>query len=187
MRYRKTITLKDGRECVLRNGTEQDGAAVLEVFLRTHAQTDWLLTYPEETVMTAGQEAQYLKGKSDSPNEIEIVAELSGTIVGTAGIDCVGVKEKIRHRASFGISIDREYWGLGIGRALTDACVECARDAGYEQLELDVVSDNKRAVALYESVGFREFGRNPKGFRSRGSGWQELVLMRLELQGRDDV
>ena len=24
-------------------------------------------------------------------------------------------------------------------------------------------------------------GRNPKGFRSRFSGWQELVLMRLDL------
>jgi hypothetical protein len=30
-------------------------------------------------------------------------------------------------------------------------------------------------------VGFVEYGRNPKGFRSRTTGWQELVLMRLEL------
>ena len=31
------------------------------------------------------------------------------------------------------------------------------------------------------SVGFVEYGRNPKGFRSRLTGWQEVVLMRLEL------
>ena len=43
------------------------------------------------------------------------------------------------------------------------------------------MSENRAAIALYESVGFREYGRNPKGFRSRTSGWQELVLMRLEL------
>ena len=30
-------------------------------------------------------------------------------------------------------------------------------------------------------AGFVEYGRNPKGFRSRLTGWQELVLMRLEL------
>ena len=78
---------------------------------------------------------------------------------------------------------DREkaYWRLGIGRELTLACIECAKKAGYSQVELDVVADNSRAVSLYESVGFREYGRNPRGFRSRVSGWQELVLMRLEL------
>ena len=89
---------------------------------------------------------------------------------------------KARHRAGFGISIDRAYWGMGIGRALTQACIECARTAGYAQLELEVVADNRSALALYESEGFIEYGRNPKGFRSRISGWQELVLMRLELE-----
>ena len=77
--------------------------------------------------------------------------------------------------------MDRAYWGLGVGRALTKACIECARAAGYVQLELEAVAENKAALALYKSVGFVEYGRNPKGFRSRKTGWQELVLMRLEL------
>ena len=106
---------------------------------------------------------------------------MDGTIIGSAGIDCVARKEKIRHRAEFGISVDRAYWGLGVGRALTKACIECARAAGYVQLELEAVAENKAALALYKSVGFVEYGRNPKGFRSRTTGWQELVLMRLEL------
>jgi ribosomal protein S18 acetylase RimI-like enzyme len=64
---------------------------------------------------------------------------------------------------------------------MTEACIECARNAGYEQLELEVVSENESAIRLYESVGFTEFGRNPKGFRSRETGYQELISMRLEL------
>ena len=64
---------------------------------------------------------------------------------------------------------------------MTAACIECARKAGYHQLELDVVGENAAAIALYERLGFVEYGRNPKGFRSRHTGWQELVLMRLEL------
>ena len=67
---------------------------------------------------------------------------------------------------------------------MTEACIECARNAGYVQLELEAVAENKNALALYKSVGFREYGRNPKGFHSRVSGWQELVLMRLELDGQ---
>lgn len=181
MEYCETITLKDGRSCLLRNGTERDGQAVLEQFSLCHAQTDWLLTYPDEHSMTAEQEAQFLKSRTESDNEIELVAELDGKLVATAGIGSLGSKEKIRHRAEFGISVDRACWSLGIGRALTRACVACARAAGYAQLELEVVADNERALALYTSEGFVEYGRNPRGFRSRTRGWQTLVLMRLEL------
>ena len=184
MNYHKTITLKDGRACTLRNGTAEDGQSLLDIFNLTHAQTDYLLTYPEESSHTVQQEVDYLKQKAESADGIELLAELEGTVVGTAGIDCVARKEKTRHRAEFGISVDKAYWGLGIGRALTEACIECARTAGYVQLELKAVAENKNALALYRSVGFVEYGRNPKGFRSRLSGWQELVLMRLELGGQ---
>ena len=102
-------------------------------------------------------------------------------MAGTAGIEAVGSKYKVRHRAEFGISILEDFWHLGIGRALAESCIELARQAGYRQLELEVVADNHRAVALYESLGFREFGRNPKGFLSRTAGYQTLVYMRLEL------
>ena len=181
MQYYKSINLKDGKSCVLRNATEKEAEAVLQVFILTHTQTDYLMTYPEETTMTVEEEARYLQKKTESSDEIEILAEVDGRIIGIAWIDRVGTKEKIKHRAEYGISIDKDYWGLGIGRALTQACIACAKEAGYVQMELDVVAENKKAIALYESEGFVEYGRNPKGFRSRLSGWQELVLMRREL------
>ena len=183
MEYHIIITLKDGRACTLRNGTAEDGQALLDLFNLTHTQTDYLLSYPEESTHTVQQEAGFLKQKTESADEIELLAELDGKVVGSAGIGCVGRKEKIRHRAEFGISVDKAHWGLGIGRALTEGCIECARTAGYVQLELEAVAENKSALALYRSVGFQEYGRNPKGFRSRLTGWQELVLMRLELGG----
>lgn len=183
MKYTKTVILKDGRTCILRNGTEQDGQSLLDIFNLTHAQTDYLLSYPDESAMTAEQEAQFLKEKEESENEIELLAILGGSVVGSAGFGCVGKQEKVKHRAEFGISVDKAYWGLGIGRALMEACIECARKAGFVQMELEVAAENEKALALYKSVGFKEYGRNPKGFRSRLSGWQELVLMRLDLEG----
>ena len=106
---------------------------------------------------------------------------MDGVVVGNAGITSLGTRYKVRHRAEFGISILKEFWGLGIGKALTNVCISCAKEAGYEQLELEVVAENTSAVALYKKAGFVEFGRNPKGFKSRISGYQELVSMRLEL------
>lgn len=154
---------------------------MLENFNLTHAETDFLLTYPDESSFTAELESRFLGRKSESANEAELVAVFDGKIVGTAGIDAVGTKYKVAHRAEFGVSVLKDYWGLSIGKALTEACIECARSAGYVQLELSVVADNKRAVSLYKSLGFSEYGRNPTGFKSRTGDYQELVYMMLEL------
>ena len=131
--------------------------------------------------MDPEQEAEFLKEKADSSNATELIALVDGKIAGTAGIEPVGEKYKVKHRAEFGISVLKEYWGQGIGRALTKACIQCAQDAGYDQLELTVVAENDRALALYRSLGFVEFGRNPRGFNSRVTGYQELVYMMLLL------
>lgn len=181
MKYNKTLILKDGRECIIRNGIEQDAEQVIRNFILTHRETNFLTTYPEETSFTIDQERDYLKRKADSEREAELVAVVNGEIVGTAGIGQIRAAEKTMHRASFGISIAKEWWGLGIGRSLTEGCIRCAKAAGYVQLELEVVASNERALALYQRTGFTEYGRNPKGFRSRQNDWQELVLMRLEL------
>lgn len=181
MKYSQKITLKNGKEVLLRNGTAADGAAVLENFNLTHAETDFLLSHPGEKGFTTEQEANFLDEKEKSANEVEIVAFVDGKVTGTAGIDAVGSRYKVKHRAEFGISIAKEYWGLGLGKALTEACIACAKEAGYTQLELDVVAENESALALYRKVGFVEYGRNPRGFNSRIGGYQELVYMRLEL------
>ena len=181
MKYNQKVILKNGKEALLRNGDKADGKEVFEVFNLTHAETDYLLSYPDENSYDPEQEAQFLEEKTNSSNEIEIIAVVDGKIAGTAGIEAVGKKFKLKHRAELGISVLKEFWGLGLGKALMNACIQCAKEAGYKQLELNVVAENERAVALYKSFGFVEFGHNPKGFNSRTSGFQELVYMLLEL------
>lgn len=181
MEFNRIVTLRNGTQCCLRSGTEADAQAVIDNFNLTHGETDYLLSYPDENSFNVEQEGKFLKEKAESKNEVEILAVVNQTVVGTAGVDAVGTKFKLRHRAEFGVSVAEEYWGLGIGGALLDACVECARAAGFAQLELDVVADNARAISMYRKAGFVEFGRNPRGFYSRTAGFQELVHMRLEL------
>lgn len=179
--FNKTIILKNGQTCLLRNCEGSDAKAVIDSFNLTHGQTEFLLSYPNENSFTVEQERNFLVKKNNSPNEIELCAIIDGKIVGTAGIDAIGTKYKVKHRADLGISVEKDYWGLGIGRALLEACITCAKEAGYTQLELTVVADNTSAISLYKSLGFIEFGRNPKGFLSRTVGYQELVLMYLPL------
>ena len=135
----------------------------------------------KKTTLTEEGERQFLAAKAESENEIELIAFMDGKAVGSAGITALGKKYKIKHRATFGVSVLKDYWGLGIGRALTEASIACAKAAGYKQIELEVVSENAAAVSLYRSVGFVEYGRNPRAFFSRRGVWQENLLMRLEL------
>ena len=181
MRYAKTVLLKSGVELLVRNAVASDARAVRDIMQRTHAETDYLLSYPDEQSVDDEQEARSLAETERSDNEVELVAVVDGRIVGSAGVTAVGGRRKLAHRARFGISVLKDYWGMGIGRVVMEASIDCACRAGYTQLELDVVAGNERAVSLYRRAGFEEYGRNPRGYRSVSSGYQELVHMRLEL------
>lgn len=181
MRYAKTVVLKGGVELLVRNAVASDARALRETMQRTHAETDYLLSYPDEQSSDDEQEARSLEETELSGNEVELVVIIDGQIVGSAGVSAVRSRRKVAHRARFGISILKEYWEMGIGRVLMEASIDCARQAGYTQLELEVMADNERAVSLYHRAGFEEFGRNPRGYHSASAGYQELVYMRLEL------
>ncbi len=181
MRHAETVLLKGGVELLVRNAVASDARALRDIMQRTHAETDYLLSYPDEQSADDEQEARSLVETERSNNEVELVAVVDGRIVGSAGIAAVGGRRKVVHRARFGISILKEHWGMGIGRVLMEASIDCARRAGYTQLELEVVAGNERALSLYRRAGFEEYGRNPRGYRSAASGYQELVCMRLEL------
>ena len=181
MLFKKEIALKNGKSCILRNAVAEDAKAYMDYFIQAHSETDFLTTYPDETERNVESESLHLAETAGSENEVEICAIVDGKLVGSAGISMIRNREKLRHRAEFGISIIKEYWGLGIGTALTYSCIECAKAAGYLQLELEVVAENEDAVRLYQKLGFSEFGRNQKGFLTREGNWQELILMKKEL------
>ena len=182
MHYEKTIKLKDGRRCLIRNATSDDAEDVLSNLKKAHEETNFLLTYPDEKGFSIEEEKSFLRQKEESDVEVELCALVGNVIVGLAGVSVIGAREKIRHRAELGVSIEKDFWRLGIGSELTAACIDCGIKAGFHQLELEVVGDNRNEIALYKKMGFIEYGRNPRGFISRKSEYQELILMRLELR-----
>jgi ribosomal protein S18 acetylase RimI-like enzyme len=74
----------------------------------------------------------------------------------------------------------------GVGRAVTEALVAAARDAGVEQLTLDLRADNSAALALYESVGFAVYGRL-RDFVAVGAMRYDKVFCVLDLRTPSDV
>ena len=56
----------------------------------------------------------------------------------------------------------------GVGTALMEALLAFARKNGIEQLELEVRSDNDRAIRLYERFGFTRIGTIPAFLKVNG-------------------
>jgi ribosomal-protein-alanine N-acetyltransferase len=77
------------------------------------------------------------------------------------------------------LCIDPVHRGKGLGRHLLGRLLDVARWNGAAQVFLEVRPSNALAIALYESVGFREIGRRPRYYPAR-EGREEAVVMTLD-------
>ena len=177
----KQAVLKDGTPCLLKTPQPKDAALFLEYLKTTAEQTPFLLRYPEEVTLTVEEEQAYLEQICAQPQSGFLSVWVDGRLAGNASCYPVGTRLKVLHRAVFGIAILKEYWGLGIGRLLTEELIGAARSMGYEQLELAVAATNARAIRLYETCGFVRFGTCPNAFRYKDGSYADEHLMAVNL------
>ncbi len=87
---------------------------------------------------------------------------------------------KTRHRGQVAIALLKDYWGLGIGTAMFKEMIDKARQEKLEQLELEVIEGNQRAIGLYHKMGFCVHRR--KAQRYPAGGWKllkELMMVKV--------
>lgn len=177
----KNVLLKDGTSCILRSPGPDDAAAILNTMKVTSAETDYMARYPDEINSSIPLEQHFLLSTLHSRKDLLVCADINGRIIANAGINPIGDQERYAHRASFGISVCRKYWGLGIGAHLLGAIINGAREMGYEQLELEAVCENERGIALYKKYGFEIYGTRERCFKYRDGSYAPVHLMMLKL------
>ena len=173
----RTITLKNGRTCILRPTSPEDSEAMIEYMRVTAGETPFLLRYPDEVSYTVESEREILSRILDDPGHAMIVGIVDGKVAGNCAISGIGVKRKIRHRCSLAITLYKEYWGLGIGTAMIGYLTELAKQVGYEQIDLEVVAENEQAQALYRKCGFVETGRRYHALKFDDGTYHDEILM----------
>lgn len=70
--------------------------------------------------------------------------------------------------------------GRGYGRRIVKRLLDIARWHRAERVYLEVRPSNPRAIALYESLGFNEFGRRPNYYPAK-KGREDALVMAIEL------
>ncbi|MDC9597317.1 GNAT family N-acetyltransferase [Xenorhabdus anantnagensis] len=89
---------------------------------------------------------------------IGFVAEVNGKVVGTIEL-FNHANPRRRHAVVIGIGVDANYSGKGVGSKLMAFAIDYAFNwLGCIRIELEVFTDNEKAIALYKKFGFEVEG-----------------------------
>lgn len=178
--FYKTIEfeLKDGRSAAIRSIRPDEAEAVLVCFKNLITQTKFLLLDNEKNVASLERETAYLEGMQSSTTNVQLGLYVDGVIMGLADVHITSDRhERLKHRCGIGVSIDKSLWGLGLGKRMMDAVIDVAQRYGYEQMELQVMADNERAISLYKKYGFEICGTLPDALKDADGTYHDEHTM----------
>jgi ribosomal protein S18 acetylase RimI-like enzyme len=169
----KKYSAKNGRAVVVREATEKDLPAVIDLWNSVASEGKYLLT-ERVTDFQRRLFARTIKEKIG----LWMVAEINGEIVGSCNLipRGFGAASKSCHVLTSGIAVLKEYRGIGIGNALMDYGINWAKVNNYEKISLSVFSTNIPAIKLYKKFGFEVEGVKKKEFKIEGKYVDEICM-----------
>jgi RimJ/RimL family protein N-acetyltransferase len=177
----RTKTTAKGLKVTLRSPLPGEGEALLTTMREVIGRAAHLLTQLEEFTYTAEQEDQMIQKYLEHPDQIIIVPEVDGRIVGMLDFRA-GSKKRDSHTGEFGVSLLPEFQGQGIGSFLMEALLEWLKtNPRIESARLRVFGANTPAIALYKKLGFVEEGREIRGVKFGSERYDDVVHMALRL------
>ena len=163
---------------VIERARPEEASALLDYLKIIGGETDNLSFGAEGVPLSLAAEQDYLRAQHESADNVQYLAKAYGEIIGTASLN--RRSNRMSHRGVFGISLKKAWWGCGAASALMEAILAFAKENGFEQLNLEVRSDNARAIKLYEKYGFQKLCTFPEFFKINGERI-DFDLMNLEL------
>lgn len=118
--------------------------------------------------------------KIESKEKVYLMAFVDGNLAGGSDIELGNFVK--RHNGVFGIIVDNNYRGEGVGEALMKLVISESKKNIKELkiIVLECFADNFIARNLYKKMGFIEYGLLPNGIK-RKSKYMDEVLMYKKL------
>ncbi len=154
----RSVTLRDGREATLRSPCEADAQAMLEYIDAVRRETPHIYLCPRDALWTRDEQRQRIR-EAHGPDAMIVLAECDGRIVGMAHMHREK-RYKLRHVATFGMTVRHDFRGVGLGRAILNELIVFGRaHPEILKIHIGVYPDNPPAMELYRRLGFIEEGR----------------------------
>lgn len=94
-------------------------------------------------------------------------------------IDLRARPEKVAaHRCLLGMGVHSRFRRQGLGVQLIDVAARWAQEQGFEWIDLEVMSVNEAAIALYKRCGFHQIGEVEDMFRIDGESLAYTLMTR---------
>lgn len=181
--YRNEYELKDGQKVVVRNPELGDEQGLINQMKIVDCETKFLARECGDFNFTLEQEREFIKNSINDENRLFLVGEIDGKIIANCSVGVVSQNKRYLHRAAMGIAVCKDYWSKGIGKKMMQECIKWCEEKGVEQLELEVVTQNNRAVSMYESFGFQIYGTKKHALKYGDGTYADEYYMILLLNG----
>ena len=177
------ISIKDklGRTVILRNARPEDASDLIEYLKTTCAETPYLIREPDEITITKDREEKFIQAKIDDERELMLIALIVGKHIGNCSLMSIAPYRRYSHRCDVAIALYQEYCGCGIGSVMLQTVLDVAKRVGYEQAELEVMGENKNAIAMYEKLGFKKYGTFPDNMKYSDGKYMDAYWMMKKL------
>jgi ribosomal protein S18 acetylase RimI-like enzyme len=157
----------------VRRASVDDGQAVADVLNSVIAEGKYTIL---DRAFSVEEERDFIAAMARRKAAL-YVAEIDGQIVGIQSIDLFSDHaDSVRHVATVGTWLRREFRGRGIGRLLAEESFRFARSHGYTKIMIQVLAHNDAALRFYRSLGFQEIGIAKRHVRLAGNFHDEVFL-----------
>ncbi|WP_347551356.1 GNAT family N-acetyltransferase [Pseudalkalibacillus hwajinpoensis] len=164
---------------VVRSAELKDAKALSEVRLQIDGETENLDRVKGEAYIDGRGFKEIIKNDSESLNNIFLVAEVNGEIVGFSRCEGNELKRS-SHKVEFGVGVLKVYWGYGIGKNFLKESVRWADANDIKKITLSVLETNEKAINLYEKYGFMVEGILQRDkLLSDGNYYNTILMGRL--------
>ena len=163
---------------IIREAIPEDAEKMISYLNQAGGESDNLLHGKNEFVVPVEGVKQKLAMSKDSDNSIVLIALENEEIIARAELEGY-YPARIHHRAKFSISVKKEYWNQGIGTEILKRIIEQAKKMKISVIELEVISDNVRAIHLYHKMGFTDIGIYKDYFYLKEKFIDAVVMQKL--------
>jgi RimJ/RimL family protein N-acetyltransferase len=169
------FSLGDAGNVTIRTAEASDASDVLAFRKAVADETEFLMGAADEIRRDITQQAEHLQTTLLSPVDLLLLAQVDGRVAGLAGLEGSRLR-RFAHGVTLGMAVGRDFWRLGLGRALLETLLLWADTRGVVRIALEVVETNTPAIRLYESLGFEHEGRL-RARRKHGDVYLDSYMM----------
>ena len=163
----------------IREAIPDDAEKMILYLNQVGGESDNLLYGENEFIVPVEGVKRKLAISKESENSIVLIAIENEQIIARAELEGY-YAARIRHRAKFSISVKKEYWNQGIGTEMIKRIIDQAKTMKIRIIELEVITDNLRAISLYHKMGFTDIGIYKNYFFVNGL-FKDAVIMQNNL------